>query len=288
MQTALTKSAAPLTWDWDSRWNGSPAHVATYRGLTIYAVQDSDAENPFEAWEGEPPTLVYAGRRDGFSDYSDGALADPLAAMNDRKISRNWRLIAQALGGWTPVTLRQDIAERREVYGVTADDARRDMFSEALADMRHGNGSDYLEALATLWRIAGCVAVTWASNGYSQGDWAKGVSVATPAWAKETGAPKSSHESQCRAAGKLWGAWAWGNVYGYVIDDGADDNADSCWGFYGSDFVESGLEEGAKAAADSLISARAKARQNKAAELIRARVPLALRPAILDAAALSL
>lgn len=287
MQNALTKSAAPLAWDYDAKRNGSPAHVATYRGLTIYAVQDSDAENPFEAWEGEPPTLVYAGRRDGFSDYSDGTLAAPFAAMNDRKISRNWRLIAQAMG-LTPAAVRQDITERRADYGAAADDTRRELFCEALADMRHGNGSDYLEALATLWRIAGCVAVTWSSNGYSQGDWAEGLSVATPAWVATTGAPKSSHESQCRAAGKLWGAWAWGNVYGYVIDDGVDDNAESCFGFYGSDFVESGLEEAARGAADSLISARAKARQNKAAELIRARVPLALRPAILDAAALSL
>lgn len=277
----INASQSPhLSWDWDSRWNGSPAHKATYRGLTLYAVQDSDAENPFEAWEGAPPTLVYAGRREGFSDYSDGTLADPFAAMNDRKVGRNWRLIAQALG-LTPAAVQQEISERRADYGDTADDTRRELFSEALNDMRHGNASDYLEALATLWRIAGCVAETWSSCGYSQGDWAEGLSVATPEWVKQTGAPKSSHESQCRAAGKLWGAWAWGDVYGYVIADSHDDNIESCWGFYGSDFVESGLEEAATEAADSLIRARAKARQHKAAELIRARVPLNLRPDIL-------
>lgn len=273
-----------LSWDWDAKWKRLPAHVASYRGLTIYAVQDSDAENPFEAWEGEPPTLVYQGRREGFSDYSDGALAAPLGAMNDRKIARNWRLIAHALG-LTPAAVRQEIKERRADYGETAADTRRELFAVTLDDMRHGNGSDYLEALATLWRIAGCAAETWASNGYSQGAWASGLSVATPEWAKKVGAPRSSHAEQCRAAGKLWGAWAWGDVYGYIIADDSDDHLDACWGFYGSDFVESGLEEAAKEAADSIIAHRAKARQNKAAELIRARVPLALRPAILDAAA---
>lgn len=269
-----------LSWDWDAKWKRLSAAVASYRGLTIYAVQDSDAENPFEAWEGVPPTLVYHGRRDGFSDYSDGALAAPFGAMNDRKIARNWRLIAHALD-LSPAAVRQEIAERRADYGDTADATRRELFDEALNDMRHGNGSDYLESLATLWRIAGCSAATWASRGYSQGDGAEGLSVATPEWVKQTGAPKSSHESQCRAAGKLWGAWAWGDVYGYVVADSYDDNIESCWGFYGSDFVESGLEEATKAAADSLIRARAKARQNKAAELIRARVPLNLRPDIL-------
>lgn len=269
-----------LSWDWDAKRKGIPATAASYRGLTIYALQDSYAENPFEAWECEPPTLVYHGRRDGFSDYSGGALAAPLGAMNDRKIARNWRLIAHALD-LSPAAVRQEIAERRADYGDTADGTRRELFAETLNDMRHGNGSDYLEALATLWRIAGCVAETWASNGYSQGDWARGLSVATPEWVKQTGAPKSSHESQCRAAGKLWGAWAWGDVYGYVIADDDDSHIDALWGFYGSDFVESGLEEAAKEAADSLISARAKARQHKAAELIRARVPLNLRPDIL-------
>lgn len=272
----MTAQTARLTWDYN---RAGTERTATYRGVTIRAVQDDSPENPFEAWETELPTLVYSGRREGFSDYSDGELYRPLEAMNDRKISRNWRLIANALG-LTPAAVAQEISERRTDYGETADDTRRELFAVTLDDMRHGNGSDYLEALATLWRIAGCVAETWTSRGYSQGDWADGLSVATRGWVKMTGAPRSSHSEQCKAAGKLWGAWAWGDVYGFIIDD-ADE---SCFGFYG-DLEESGLEAEACATVDHFLTRRAKARQNKAAELIRARVPLYLRPALLDATA---
>lgn len=283
MNDQAQKSAAPLSWDYDSKWSGRPAHETTYRGFTVYAVQDSNAENPFTAWDTEPPTLVYAGRRDGFSDYADGALDNPLAAISDARLARKWAEAAKALAISADAYALTKASNRAD-YGTSAADTRREMAEEALADMRHGSGSDYLEALATLWRIAGCVAETWSAHGYSQGDYAEGLSVATPEWAKTVGAPKSSHAAQCRYAGKLYGYWAFGDVYGYVIADPSDDHLDSCWGFYGSDFEESGLADAAREVVDGIISARAKRRQGKARELIQARVPLYLRPALLDAA----
>jgi hypothetical protein len=58
----------------------------------------------------------------------------------------------------------------------------------------------------------------------------------------------------------LYGYWAWGDVYGYVIekrcvcagdpDDDVEDDWEeiedgSCWGYFGSDHSESGLEDSA-------------------------------------------
>lgn len=280
-----------LDWDYDASAR-VPTYRTTYRGVTILAHHDCSAENPFTAWGCEPPTLVYQGRREGFSDYSDGAIHQPLKAMSDGAVSRHWRAIAKALG----ITESDHESEAREhakgrghLWGYSAVTSlaaiRRDLFETALDDAcRYGSGTDYLETLAALWRLAGCAAETWGSNGYSQSDWAEGLSVATPEWAAKVGAPRATHERQLKAAGKLWGAWAWGDVYGYVIET-PDDDGDSCWGYYGDDFEESGLAEAARDAVDHLIRTRRRRRQARAAELIRARVPLALRPALLDATA---
>lgn len=57
----------------------------------------------------------------------------------------------------------------------------------------------------------------------------------------------------------LYGAWAWGDCYGYIIervhldddgdvDDELTEELESCWGYYGSDHGDSGLEESALAA----------------------------------------
>lgn len=283
MSNNIGQSAAPLSWDYGSKWSGLPARETTYRGFTAYAVQDSDAENPFTAWDTEPPTLVYTGRRDGFSDYSGDTLENPLAAISDARLARKWAEAAKALAISADAYALTKASNRAD-YGTSAADTRREMAEEALADMRNGSGSDYLEALATLWRIAGCVAETWSAHGYSQGDYAEGLSVATPEWAKKVGAPKKSHADQCRYAGKLYGYWAFGDVYGYVVADASDDHLDSCWGFYGDDFEESGLADAAREVVDGIISARAKRRQRKASEVIKARVPLALRPALLNQA----
>jgi len=98
---------------------------------------------------------------------------------------------------------------------------------------------------------------------------------------------RSEARKRLESDAKLWGAWAWGDVYGFVIEsaDGAElpgDCLDSCFGFYGDDFAWSGLAE---AAAESLSYIRKERRERRLAklkELIRARVPLATRAAILE------
>jgi hypothetical protein len=88
------------------------------------------------------------------------------------------------------------------------------------------------------------------------------------------------------AQADLLGSWAFGDVCGYVIESPDGEHLDSCWGFYGSDFEKSGLAEAATEAADSILADAAKRKADKLKELIRNRVPLALRPALLESAGL--
>ncbi len=264
----------------------SPAHdseIVSYGALTIKAVRDDSPQNPFEDWDCEPPLLVWY---DGsLTEYGDG-ICEPLAALSDWHISRRWRDIAAALD-IKPETVEAEARDRAK--GERMADFRRDYFESALGEMRPsrygGSGADYLSALAKLWEIAGVVALDSCSRGYSQGDYADVLAVALPAWADKVGAPRESHARQLESAVKLYGAWAWGDVYGYVIEGPDGETLDSCWGYYGSDHDESGLAEAAESAADYIYSAARKRKGERLKELIRNRVPVALRPALLAEAA---
>lgn len=274
---------------------GAGYQKAAYHGLVIEAHQDSNAECPFESWDCEPPTAVYSGRHNDESDYSGGVVQRPLDYLPDSKLRlrRYWEPAARALGVSDPAAWRADLEREAADYGDSIVDTMRERLESDLEAMRPGyyvNAGDYTSALAALWNLAGVPAVDWVSRGYSQGDYADGITVATPAWRETVGAPLEGLEAQLEAARDLWGAWAWGDVYGWVIraagpDGEADgDTLDSCWGYYGTDHGDSGLEESALEAADSILAAARKRKAARLAELIRNRVPLAVRPAELAAA----
>jgi len=278
-----------MSLDWEFIANGGTYGAgyqrADYCGLVIEAHQDTDARNPFTEYDCEPPTLVYFGRSDR-NDYADGACEGVLdsAIIPDGKFRRHWRAIAKALDVDADALHAEAIESQRD-YGGGLTDIKRELCERALEELKpshySGNAGDYLEALASLWAIAGREAVTWTSSGYSQGDYADGLSVATAEWEKLTCAPRDAHKRLLEAAGELWGAWAWGDCYGFVIKgpDGADleDSAfvgDSVWGYYGSEHDESGLEESAIESADSLLASVREKREARLRELIRNRVPL--------------
>lgn len=257
-----------LDWQYQDRTGDS---VAEYRGITIRAVRDESPSNPFEDRDSEPPLAFYSDR----SISGDSSIFDPLGDASDAWISRNWRKLAKAIG----LDESAHDKEAREGGG-NLSDTRRELFNDHL-DRGIPNVSDRFEAIANVWTLRGVEALTADSRGYSQGDWATLLIVATPEWAANVGAPRESHAKQLAYAAKLWGYWAWGDVYGYVIDlpDG-----DSCWGFYGSDFTESGLEEAACNAVDRALANQMRRKVERLKELIRNRVPLDRRGAILATA----
>jgi hypothetical protein len=279
---------AKLNFEYDERRG---EYRAEYRGLVIIADNDSHADNPFTAWDCEAPTLViHGGRHARIDDYSGDSLDSPLDLIPDSKLRlrRYWEAAARAVD-LCPAAFRSECEQEARDYGCSIVCTMREALESALGDMRpsfySGNAGDYLQALESLWRLAGFAALYWSSQGYSQGDYAAGLSVATPDWIRKTGAPADSHMRQLESAGELWGAWAWGDVYSFTIETPAGEFLDSCAGFYGSDFDKSGLGEAARDSADYILAGAKKRRLAAAKAAIRNRVPLAYRPAMLAQAA---
>lgn len=261
--------------------NRAEYETATYRGFTIKAMRDTDAQNPFTDWDCEPPLATYYDR--SLTEYDDcGGMLDPLSGLSDSWINRRWQEAAKAIG-CDLAAMVADVADRSQ--GERVADVRRDYLETALSDAQPsrygGNAGDYFESVAALWAMRGVVAVTGYSTGYCQGHYADVLCVVTPAWAKKIGAPRASHKRQADYAIKLYGYWAWGDCYGWEIVSPDGDELDSVWGYYGGDHEESGLAETVREHVDHIISAARKAKADKLKELIRNRVPVALRPALL-------
>jgi hypothetical protein len=236
--------------------------TAEYRGFHVKIYRDDSPSNPFEEWDGEPPmvrVLYGHGGRADVEEFGDADLLRPFrqSHVTPRQISRHWRAIAAALNLDADAADREARATQRE-YGGGLTTIRRDQFEDALEGL---HTADQLEAAAKLWRIFGCEALATSSTGYSQSDYAYLLLIATPEWSTRVGAPRDTHARQLAAAAKLYGYWAWGDVYGYVIEDPDGEHVDSCWGFYtddptGSGFTDSGMAEHALPALESALRSR--------------------------------
>lgn len=273
-----------LNFEWHDSRNGGE-YRAEVSGFVIRAVRDDSPESPWDAWDGQSPLLVYYDR----SLDKKGDVPNPLADVSDSWIARHWRALCK-ICDQSPDCAR----EYKFHYGYERiADAKRELLDEWLDEIKpsrySGHAGDYMTALGELCELRGWPSLSTSSRGYSQGDYAELLLIFSPAYAKEIGAAwprsakaKAEARERLKSDAKLWGAWAWGDVYGFVIEsldsDGDPDGdcLDSCWGFYGDDFNWSGLAE---AAAESLAYIRKERRERRFAkmkELIRARVPLAI------------
>lgn len=274
-----------LNFEWHDSRNGGE-YRAEVSGFVIRAVRYDSPESPWEAWDGQPPLIVYYDR----SLEEKGDVPNPLADMSDSFIARNWRALCKIFDQ-SPDAAK----ERKSDYGYERiADAKRELLDEWLDEIKpsrySGHAGDYMTALGELCELCGWPSLSTSSHGYCPRDYAELLLIFSPAYAKEIGAAwprsakaKAEARKRLESDAKLWGAWAWGDVYGFAIEslDSDGDCLDSCFGFYG-DPEESGLAE---AAAESLSYIRKERRERRLAklkELIRARVPLAARAAILE------
>lgn len=274
-----------LNFEWHDSRNGGE-YRAEANGFIVRAVHDDSPENPWDAWDFQPPLLVYYNR----SLEEKGDVPNPLADVTDSWIARHWRALCKIFDK-SPDSARE---HKRDYEYERIADAKRELLDDWLGELKpsrySGHAGDYMAVLGALCELRGWPTLSTSSHGYSQGDYAKLLLIFSPAYAKEIGRawPRSAKakaevRKSLEADAKLWGAWAWGNVYGFVIEsaDSDGDSLDSCFGFYG-DLDESGLAE---AAAESLAHIREERKAKRLAklkELIRARVPLAARAAILE------
>jgi hypothetical protein len=285
-----------LSFDYDSRAGESVAYIgddetALYR---VRMVQDTDAECPFTSWEGNWPMLARYDRSE--TEYGD--MPCPIASLCDGQLIKHQAAIASALDAdlsaiHSDALEAQAWAKARGYQIGSMVDLKREAFDNALSDM---SGSDKLQAMADLFSIAGIPCLSTCSQGYSQGQYADLLIVAPWETAKAFGWSKgkwrklASNAADMEWQADLYGAWAWGDVYGYVCefraspDDEWEDlpeHGSSVWGFYGDCPHKSGLAEQAAWFTESDMRERRKARWHKLAELIRAKVPLAIRAAII-------
>lgn len=240
-----------LDFNYDNALN---CEVAYHNGYRIKAERDQDAQNPFTAWDCNWPISVRTGERGvskPFTDYEEKfagpSVRDPLAFFNDDQLIHFQYHIAKAL----------DVVHATLFDGehVTDPEHLRSMLAEMLEGMRD---SDRFAAIVELFTLIDIPAYETQVTGYSQGDWAQVLVVAVPAAVKEFGCTEPPKPEDLEYTAKLYSYWAFGDCYGYVIEQPAEVDEDgdviewedidghgACWGYYGSDHDQSGLAEAA-------------------------------------------
>lgn len=264
--------------------NPAPVHTETYKGKTIAIHYDQTPSNPFDEFDGELPIAVYGdgSLRAYATKYGD--VSEPPELTYDQ-IQANKSDIADICGfpSWHQLT---------KVIYCTWELAREvnAMISE---ELREVSDSRRLERLEALYIIAGMPCLRKTVRGYVQRDWAEVLVVVTPEFLQATGCKIEQFEDdkELEQAAKLYADWAFGNVYGFVIEDedGNEVEDGSCWGFFGDydNDAYSALSE-ARKVVDSLMQREAReAAESEARERavriaqvkawIKNRVPLVYR-----------
>jgi hypothetical protein len=250
-----------LDWNWDSTHD---CEVAFHNGYMIKAERDESPSNPFEDWDGEWPMLVQTGRNGygynvtRYEKNAEHPLDEPFRYFNDGQLIHNQVHIAKLLETTVAQMLIDHAGEGSDhpVNYCRDADLLREVFGTIQSDWGEHN---QLDLLAEIYELAGLKALSTTSRGYSQGDWANLLILATPKCVEVRGGDIADvDEASLQAAADLYGYWAWGNVYGYTLHAPVYDEAgevedwvqldDSCWGYYGPDHAESGLEENALSA----------------------------------------
>ncbi len=283
--------ATKLDWTYESSEDGE---IAWHRGYRLKAERDPHASNPFEDQDCHFPIAVDNGERYStkLTEYpKDSHLVRcALSAFNNAQLVHDQIAIAKVLGYVSVEHIMEAYGTDEPVKYCWDVDTLTDVFEQALDDL---SKSAQLDKAAELYTLAGVPAYVGETRGYCQGDWAKVLVVATPEKVKEFGCTELKPDD-LKSSVDLYGAWAWGDVYGYVIEEPELDEdgevlawhtLDSCWGYYGTDHDASGLDEAAWGALESIIHQRQRARFAKLKELIRNRVPLDKRAQILREAA---
>lgn len=231
-----------------------------YKGFEVKIHRDDDAQNPFEDWDTSLPTMV-EGR--GYNkDYSDGTIQSFLSGFLDHKQVLQHKDAIVSMVGYFADDLQEDDTD--------------DIICDTLSDAIENYLEDSLENKAKFCTLFNIPHLLETSRGYSQGDSVDVLVVYTKEWGEMVGLKMDEvDDKQLRSTFDMYGAWAWGDVYGAVIEGLDEDN--SCWGFYGTDMEKSGLMPWANGEIEGHIKWLTKQRVKAAKRMIEAKVPLLYR-----------
>lgn len=247
-----------------------------YKGYKIEVQNDEGPENPFEAWDCEPPLVTFYAGRHGCAKSYQGApenMGGIIRLMPDTCFARGQRV--PLIKGMLNCSMREFADVVREYGDVKS--AFIQLATEQAGDKPEGwrAAIEWMELAESLLNWACIPCLNTQSNGYSQGDSTLLLVILTPDWMKNI---KPEHAADCmQSAVDLYSAWAWGDVYGVsaIHAPGEDEDSEgeeiedgSCWGFYGRDHEKSGLMEHARNAIDWHIEHLAKIALNEPACLI--------------------
>lgn len=214
-----------LSWLWDSRGDNQ---YAEYKGLRIRAIQDTDAQNPFEDMDGNWPISVRLPDRHGreFADYDSKvpghSVRNPVARFSVPQIV-HWQVhIAKLFGSTVKEVLDEHFNNEDNTNYCLDGDMLHDAFVAELDQVR---SSDLFDIIVELYKLLDIPAYATQVTGHCQGDWAEVLVVATPEAQKAFGCPAEGAErtpeewaKDLEATAQLYADWAFGNAFGYVIE----------------------------------------------------------------------
>jgi hypothetical protein len=242
-------------------------YTEEYKGLTINIIHDTDVQNPFEDWDCNPPIAVNSAYNRSIDEYATQyGNVNSVPFLSEDQIIANADALRELVGAWE---LNMD------------GDSVEDQVNEHIGEYIEYSCSDRerLEALCELYNMAGQPALLKSVHGSCQGDYAEVLAVATPEFQKACGNDEGFwNDPQSLAPSiQLFEDWAFGNVYGYQVEDAEGEDVDSCWGFYGDyDGEYSALSE-AKSAVDSHVAHQQKQHIEQVKTWIKNRVPFQYR-----------
>lgn len=202
-----------------------------------------NAENPWKEWDCMIPLMTEETRNYTGKDYSNGGIMKAIKEKATKgRVLRHQQKIAQILD------LDLDDFKEREF---TSDEKYNELYYYIVrADFNQ------IHELLNLFKIPN---ILYTSRGYSQGDVQDILIVQTEKWKKETSRKfsKEVEQEEFESAKKLYDAWAWGDTFGFTIEekkkfiktyeDGTKEDGeewvqiDSCGGFFGSDWKTNGM-----------------------------------------------
>jgi len=227
----------------ENKHNTTMSDIITINGYSVRVYPDECPSNPFEDWDCNPPLLTYSHSLKSYGEFPD--IQEIISTAPKSTWDRGNRL--KVIKGLN--CSLKDFADNRKYYGSSVEEEVGDQLSkQSPKPGSWSSATDYFEALEYALKLAGIPYHSMQSNGYSQGDSALVIAVATKEWIEKVGCSEEHWESACESACKLYGYWAWGDCYGIseILDPDGDEVPDSsCWGFYGP-HEESGLLDAAK------------------------------------------
>lgn len=220
----------------------------------IKKVLDSSPTNPFEDWGCEIPLMYLDGdRRNTFvTDFSNNDISEFIKGRaesyegKEELLSHFGITLTDLFENDFEDCMDNDVLNKEiEALGFYLQDYdnKEDLVDDIISDSL-SNLPNSVKELASLAEFLGLTYYHAIAKGYCQGDWAEALIVPTQKWADSVGVElESIDEKQLKGTFDLFSYWAFGDCYGYVIENSVGEVLDACYGFFGISYSKDLAEQ---------------------------------------------